>query len=320
MTVSSSPHRFLVSAVNGDLGEASAQVLGEIFTQATIYGIDAEGSWPGRFYCSSVLEIPRGDTPEYVDRLLEIISSLEITHLVPCSDAELSSLAKADAQATFPCKIIMPQGDLVTTFVDKWLSHQWLERRGFPVPRTTLLTQATQDWLPLIAKPRMGSGSAGIFEVGSELLLDGLKEEFGDSYVAQEHLGNETPEYTCALIAHKGESHHIIFRRKLDAGRTVMITVEKMPNISSLLDDLVKATNLQGPLNIQLKSGMEGPKIFEVNPRLSSTVRMRHVLGFRDLEWAVKASESSSDSPDLTVPDRATVYRLSEERIVPRST
>ena len=317
MPASKKPYRFLVTAVNGDLGEAAAKVLGDAFVQAEVYGTDAEDLWPGRFFCSSVTEVPRGDEPEYLDRLSEIILSLEITHLVPCSDMEILALAKAGAHTAFPCKVIMPQDHLVITFVDKWLTHQWLDPRGFPVPRTTLLTRATKEWLPMIAKPRKGSGSMGIFEVGSESLLNGLKEEFGDSYVAQEHLGQATPEYTCALVACGGKAHHAVFRRKLDAGRTVMMSARQFPEISSVINDFIKATSLDGPLNIQMKFGENGPKIFEVNPRLSSTVRMRHALGFRDLEWVIKAGESSAELPDVTVPYGEIVYRISEERIRP---
>ena len=310
-------HRFLVTSVNGDLGEAIARILREDFPPTVVYGIDAEGLWPGRLYCSSVIEVPRGDAPEYLDQLSEIISSLGITHLVPCSDTELVSLAQARAQTTLPCKIIMPQDHLVTTFTDKWLSHQWLEPRGFPVPRTTLLSQVTNDWLPIIAKPRMGSGSAGIFEVHSEALMNGLKVEFGDSYVAQEHMGKETPEYTCAVVACGDRSNHIVLRRKLDAGRTVIIKAEQYPEISSLIDNLVSATDLEGPLNIQIKAGEKGPRIFEINPRLSSTVRMRRILGFKDLEWIINAEQLSTDLPHYTVPYGASVYRLSEERSGP---
>ncbi len=313
MSINQAEKRFLVTSANGDLGEASARVLCEAFPQAIIYGIDSNGNWPGQFYCSSVIEVPRGDAPDYLERLSEIIFSLKVTHLVPCSDAELATLAESNTRATLPCEFIMPQGELISTFVDKWVSHNWLETRGFPVPRTTLLTRATNDSLPLIVKPRLGSGSAGIFEVSSSDLLSGLKTEFGDRYVAQEHLGKNTPEYTCAVVAYRGRSNHIILQRKLDAGRTVMIRAAQLPEVSEIIRAFVIKSGLEGPLNIQLKNTHNGPKIFEVNPRLSSTVKMRHMLGFRDLEWIISARESFTDLPDYTIPYGASVYRLSRE-------
>ena len=44
---------------------------------------------------------------------------------------------------------------------------------------------------------------------------------------------------------------------------------------------------------------------------------MRHALGFRDLEWVIKAGDSSAELPDVTVPYGKIVYRISEERIKP---
>ena len=44
---------------------------------------------------------------------------------------------------------------------------------------------------------------------------------------------------------------------------------------------------LIGSMNIQLILTKAGPRIFEINPRFSSTVLMRHMLGFSDLVWSV---------------------------------
>ena len=45
--------------------------------------------------------------------------------------------------------------------------------------------------------------------------------------------------------------------------------------------------NLKGSINIQLRLIDNKPIIFEINPRFSSTVYMRHKLGFKDLIWSL---------------------------------
>jgi len=46
--------------------------------------------------------------------------------------------------------------------------------------------------------------------------------------------------------------------------------------------------NLIGSINVQLRMNDNLPKIFEINPRFSSTVLFRHLFGFKDLEWSIK--------------------------------
>ena len=46
--------------------------------------------------------------------------------------------------------------------------------------------------------------------------------------------------------------------------------------------------NLVGSINVQLRITNHLPKIFEINPRFSSTVLFRHLFGFKDLEWSIK--------------------------------
>ena len=45
--------------------------------------------------------------------------------------------------------------------------------------------------------------------------------------------------------------------------------------------------NLKGSINIQLRIHKEVPMVFEINPRFSSTILFRHLLGFKDLEWSI---------------------------------
>jgi carbamoyl-phosphate synthase large subunit len=44
-------------------------------------------------------------------------------------------------------------------------------------------------------------------------------------------------------------------------------------------------------MNIQMRLTDKGPRVFEINPRFSSTVLMRHRLGFSDVLWAIDEAE-----------------------------
>lgn len=44
-------------------------------------------------------------------------------------------------------------------------------------------------------------------------------------------------------------------------------------------------------MNVQLRLTDSGPRVFEINPRFSSTALMRQKMGFTDVLWAVDEAE-----------------------------
>ena len=50
--------------------------------------------------------------------------------------------------------------------------------------------------------------------------------------------------------------------------------------------------DLRGRMNVQLRLTDNGLRVFEISPRFSSAVLMRHRLGYTDLLWAIEEAES----------------------------
>ncbi len=310
------PRNVLVTAANGDLAEAVSGVLKDAFPNINIYGCEAGDLWPAKAILNDVASVPRGDSVDYISEIKKIVSQLNIDLVIPCSDVELVRFATAKSNNECECSLLMPGHDLIHIFTDKYLGAKWIEKHNIGTPKTTLLTAASSSELPLIVKPRNGSGSVGIYKVTTPELLEGLKVEFGDSYVAQEYLEADNQEFTCAIFRDNDVIRTLILHRRLDAGRTVSARVVIEPKIESLLLKLATLSNLHGLLNVQLRLTDKGPKIFEVNPRVSSTVKMRHMLGFRDLVWAIK-SMNGEKLPEFKGRIDGTIYRLSREIIKP---
>jgi carbamoyl-phosphate synthase large subunit len=64
---------------------------------------------------------------------------------------------------------------------------------------------------------------------------------------------------------------------------------------TSLMCQLIaQGLDLRGSMNIQLRLTDMGPRVFEINPRFSSTVLMRHRIGFSDVLWALDEAEGAS--------------------------
>ena len=60
-------------------------------------------------------------------------------------------------------------------------------------------------------------------------------------------------------------------------------------------------------MNIQLRMTEQGPMLFEINPRLSSTLVFRDMLGFSDLQWWIY-SQLDQEIPKYHKPKAGTLF------------
>jgi len=305
-----------VTSASGDLAEAVGGVLREAYPDAKLFGIDAKELGPASVICDVVEFGPYAYEEQYCEFLTDYCARNSIDFVIPCLDQEIIEISKCpDLRERL--NIIMPRSDLVSVFADKLKTAQWLTERNLPAPDTWLLSEAPPSALPLVVKPRRGSGSANVQVVRSTRMLDATAEEFGDDYVAQRYIGTDETEFTCPLITFDGEVRQLILRRALLMGRTVRATVEENRAIAEMLDSLAKAAMPEGPLNVQLRLDKDDkPWIFEINARFSSTVKMRHALGFSDLQWIIDA-KLGKRIPQYAAPYGYRVMRMSREIVLP---
>ncbi len=312
------PKNVLVTAANGDLAEAVSGVLEDAFPSANIFGCESGNLWPAKVIINNVTKVPRGDAKNYIVAIKKIVDQFKIDLVIPCSDPELVRFASAKRNKELDFKILMPSPEIIDIFSDKYLGAEWLREHNIGSPKTTLLSTASVTDLPLIVKPRIGSGSLGVYTVRTPELLEGLKSEYGDSCISQEYLDVDDQEYTCTFFQSNNIVRILILHRRLDAGKTIEAKIIKNIEIELLLMNLIKIIDLNGLLNVQLRLTDKGPKIFEINPRVSSTVKMRHILGFNDLVWAIK-NINGEKLPQFKDNLNGTIYRLSREVIKPNN-
>ena len=79
--------------------------------------------------------------------------------------------------------------------------------------------------------------------------------------------------------------------RELSGRLTGWAKVVNNDKVLKMCESIAVGMNLNGSINIQLRLTDKGPRIFEINPRFSSTVLMRHRIGFCDLLWAIDEAE-----------------------------
>ena len=184
------------------------------------------------------------------------------------------------------------------------------------------LRRLSEDWdqasqLPRIVKPRSGSGSKAIPVVRDGDALVALQQTLGGTAVAQSFLEGEDNEFTCAMVRIENDVRTLVMRRQLLGGLTTKIKVEYIPEIEAMLHSVSDAIGSYLTLNIQLRMTEHGPRIFEINPRFSSTVMMRHCIGFQDLAWVCDMRAGVKVPPLNPIPEGTQVFRRYKEVIQP---
>ncbi len=304
--------RILVTAANGDIANAVGRTLLDSDPSIKIVGCDASGIWPGGALFSTVSKVPLANDPSYVKALGAVVRDTGADVVIPCSEPELHTLAHAGGQSF---EILMNDTQTVLCFLDKLETNIWLMGIGLESPKTTTLADATVEDLPVIVKPRFGSGSRGIEFVKTIEQLECAVQNRVVDIIAQELISEDEGEFTCAIFKHRDAVRTIIMRRKLVGGITGSMVVEDNPAIEGALHMIANALPCTAAVNVQLRLKNGKPMVFEINPRLSSTVMMRHLVGFSDALWWLNTL-SDVNPREFSCPVGMRVYRTYGELVI----
>ena len=277
--------RILISGVAGDIGFGLGRILQRWNFFDKLHGIDISQDHPASLIFDNVDVAPRADTDNYIEWLVEYINLHKIDVFVPTSEAEILTVSKNVAAFASICKVVINDSHLIENSLDKNKTLKYLNKFGINVPNHGVVDIADRpDEYPVIVKPRTGQGSKGLRKISTDTEL----LEITEGYVWQEYLAPDDEEYTCAVYVSKAlKSRTLLLKRVLVGGYTGRAIVVKNLEIEEYVKQIIAAWNVTGLYNIQLRLTDDGPKLFEINPRVSSTVVFRDKLGFEDFKWWV---------------------------------
>lgn len=305
--------RLLVTGANGDIAESIGRILKEVYPDCTIDGADCNDAMPGSLLFDRMHPLPVASSPDYIGAFRDLAQRYD--RVIPMPEPELVAIAaQPDAwRSSLPLVINAPW--VITTFCDKLETARWLARRGDYCARTAWLGEVTASDLPIVAKPRAGWGSRGVEIIRTPERLAALRAEATGEWIAQEFLDAVGEEHTCAIVRAGGAINTIAMRRTMQGGLTRQATVVDNPAIDRLLHAIAAELPALAFINVQLRMAGGVPRVFEINPRLSSTVMMRHLMGFRDVQWILDAM-AGKPLPSVKVGAGASVIRMSREVIL----
>jgi len=276
----------LITAIGGDIAQAVATVIREARPDYRLVGVDAQERHGGTLFVDAFYTVPGATDKNYLSAIRSVIEKESVHIVLPISEPELAALGPVQPQLKELLWLTCGE-TVITTGLDKLATASRLEHLGLPVPWTVPVAAGYPPEYPCILKSRTGSGSRSVFTVVDKEDAEYLVKRHPDA-IYQELLQPAKREVTCAVFRAKdGRVATLQMLRRLVGGLTGWAQVIDDAATFDMCRSIAEGLDLRGSMNVQLRLTEKGPRVFEINPRFSSTTLMRHRLGFRDAVWAL---------------------------------
>jgi carbamoyl-phosphate synthase large subunit len=304
----------LITGIGGDISQGVATILRECRKDLCLVGVDVHLQHGGKLFVDFYETVPSAADPNYLSALETIIEKYQIGIFIPMTEPELGIL-QSSFDSLFPgVKWIIAGTEVVSVGLDKLATIRAIEELGLPVPWTIPVRDGNPLGYPCILKNRYGSGSREVFELQNDEDSTYFRKRFPNA-IFQEKLEPADREVTCAVYrALDGAVYSLLMLRRLTGGFTGWAKLISNKEITLMCERIATGLNMKGAMNIQLRITDHGPRVFEINPRFSSTVLMRHRLGFTDLLWAIEEAEGKEINY-LPVSSNKIMVRIQEAAI-----
>ncbi len=237
---------------------------------------------------------PPVESPSYLKSLRRIVKQEKVDVIVPGIDEELIPISRY-FKAKKDILIILPQEQFIQLCLDKFGLMQKLEEEGVSSAKTFMLgafDNLNMIPFPCIVKPRVGRGSRGFAKILNQDQLENYL--MNSSYKKEELIIQELlegVEFTVSTIVSKGGKILSVIPKEIikKEGITHIAVTRKNKDIEDLAFGIQKKFQANGPFNIQLIVSKKNntPTVFEINPRLSTTVALNIAAGVNEVDLLI---------------------------------
>jgi len=244
-------------------------------------------------FCDAFEKLPRTSDAGYLSALTDIIKKYAIDMVIPSIEDDMifwnNHKMELLEAGTFP---LLNKSELIMLCADKWKFYEKLKETNgakYAIP-----TYVNKDFdtlrTPFLIKPIRGFGSKGIVKINDIESFDKYKAGIGSVYIVQPIIGDDEEEYSISAFFDMSSNMQdfLTLRRKLSpegftqTGETVFD--KKWEEVILELADIFKPV---GPTNFQFRLTEDGPKLLEINPRISSATSIRAAFGYNESEMSV---------------------------------
>lgn len=233
--------------------------------------------------CDKFYKIPLCIKANYIKSLKKIVFENQINCIIPLTDIEIDVLDKnRHIFDTMGVIICMPSHDVLKVVRDKFNLYNFFKfDNKVLMPKTFLATKFPKKKLsPLVAKPRNGRSSEGLFWINTPNDLQYILNK--ENYIIQEKIVGTI--ITVDFIRNERSLKSIILPRKEllrtsnGAGITVeMFTGKKIVEICNLIGTKL---NINGCVNFEFIHTNGLFYLIDINPRFSAGIAFSHKIGY----------------------------------------
>lgn len=279
----------LITGIGGDIAQGVATIVREVFPSFRLVGADIHDRHGGALSVDAVHRLPPVSDREYDRQLAALVEAERVDICVPMSEAELIHLSHSGALVSDACRLVMANRRAIEVGSDKLRTAEFLASAGIPGPWTVPVEAFDgRTPLPCIFKARRGAGSKAVFVCRSARDVAFYREAH-PAAILQELLLPADREVTCAVFRTRdGRVEVLQLLRTLVGGFTGWAQVIDDAATAAQCRQIARDLAFEGAINVQLRLTADGPRIFEINPRFSSTALIRHRMGFCDVAWSIQ--------------------------------
>jgi len=315
---------------------------------------NSEAKEPTLFDFDAVYLTPptQGSSAVFNRRFTEILELESPLLIIPCRDEDILVLAQIRERcpASERRKLLCGNVETASVMLDKLQSWHFSVEHGLPfaatiamdAPLDQLKAFAERHGYPLLAKPREGFASRGVFLILNQEQLARATRHRG--HLLQEYLGHPEPVLDYAtgvanegvplfhsleglkhsiqlLISPEGEvGDAFVTCNKMVFGKSERVTFENAPDIQALglhCGKVFAQAGWRGPLNIQCERTPDGRVvIYEFNGRFTGATAARYLLGHDEVGTALQSFAGITLVPPQTALGVGEVIRLPNSRLV----
>jgi len=285
--------KILITAVGGDIGYGLIKAIKASDHDLHIVGCDIRNynvsyDMVDEFYICP----PYSDEEKWIDFILGLLKQ-GVDYFWPVTEPEIK-IVMENKERFSDCKIVINEDFVLDIAMNKEKTASFLSDNGILTPQTWEKGDEIRHSFPLIVKERFGCGSHGVYVVNDENELN-VSLEYMEDPIVQEYVGDIDEEYTLTVFSDGQVINYILFKRELGfGGMSRYVELVHDEKVETLAGRIAKIFNLKGSLNIQMRKKNSDYCVFEINPRISSTIGFRYRLGFNDASWWIDMIEGKS--------------------------
>ena len=290
--------RVLVTGAGAVLGQGIIKSLQSATTRCEIIAADPNPLSLGLYWADQAELLPMANDPAYPAAIEALLDKVRPDIVLIGTDVELGIFAehRHEWERKYATRILVSDPATIEIADDKYATARFLESHGLDMPLSVLPEdRAALDNLiatvgfPLIVKPRRGARAVGVSLVHNHAELEqALHGRTG--LVVQQLAGPDDQEFTAGVLFFEDEvKASIVLRRDLRDGNTYRAFVGDYPECDEYVRAVARALKPYGPANFQFRKAADGRcRLFEINARFSGTTPMRALVGFNEVDLALR--------------------------------